>query len=80
MNVAETFHTFEINLKTPSSALPQWPIRFENQGHLDGKVRKMLAYCLLPREVAPGREWHACSLLTALAPIGQAIDDEKAQQ
>ncbi len=53
---------------------------FENQGHLEGKVREMLASCLLPREVAPGREWHACSLQTALAAIGQAIDDEKAQQ
>ncbi len=37
----------------------------------------MLAYCLLPVEVA---EWHACSLQTALAAIGHAIDSENAQQ
>ena len=53
---------------------------FEGMGHLEGKVRRMLAHCLLPREVAPGREWHACSLQTALGTIGQAIDSEKAQQ
>ena len=53
---------------------------FEGMGHLEGKVRRMLAHCLLPREVAPGREWHARSLQTALGTIGQAIDSEKAQQ
>ena len=53
---------------------------FDGKGHLEGKVRKMLAYCLLPREVAPGREWHACPLQTALGAIGPAVDDEKAQQ
>ena len=40
----------------------------------------MLAHCLLPREVAAGTEWHACSLQMALAAIGQAIDSENAQQ
>ena len=44
------------------------------------KVRQMLAHCLLSPEVAKGGEWHACSLQTALAAIGQAIDSEKAQQ
>ena len=53
---------------------------FEGKGHLEQKVRHMLAHCLLPREVAPGREWHACSLQTALGAIGQAIDSEKALQ
>ena len=33
-----------------------------------------------PVEVAKGREWHACSLQTALAAIGHAIDSENAQQ
>ena len=49
---------------------------FENRGYLEGKVRTMLAYCLLPPEVAAGKEWHACSLQTALAAIGQAIESE----
>ena len=40
----------------------------------------MLAYCLLPVEVAKGREWHACSLQMALGAIGHAIDGENAQQ
>ncbi len=53
---------------------------FEGKGHLEDTVRQMLAYCLLPREVAAGTEWHACSLQTALATIGQAIDSENAQQ
>ena len=53
---------------------------FGCKGHLEDTVREMLAYCLLPREVAKGREWHACSLQTALAAIGQAIDSENAQQ
>ena len=39
-------------------------------------MRETLAYCLLPIEVAKGREWHACSLQPALAAIGQAIDSE----
>ena len=52
---------------------------FEGEGHLEDSVREMLAYCLLPREVAAGTEWHACSLQTALAAIGQAIDSENAQ-
>ena len=52
---------------------------FEGKGHLEGKVREMLAYCLLPREVAAGTEWHACSLQTALAAIGQAIESEEAK-
>ena len=43
-------------------------------------MREMLAYCLLPFEVAKGKEWHACSLQTALAAIGHAIDSKKAQQ
>ena len=51
----------------------------EGKGHLEDKVRQMLAHCLLPREVAAGTEWHACSLQTALAAIGQAIDSENAQ-
>ena len=53
---------------------------FEGMGNLEGKLKRMLAHCLLPREVAPGREWHACSLQTALGAIAQAIDSEKAQQ
>ena len=53
---------------------------FEGKGHLEDTVREMLAYCLLPREVAAGTEWHTCSLQTALAAIGQAIDRENAQQ
>ncbi len=53
---------------------------FEGKVHLEQEVRHMLAHCLLPREVAPGREWHACSLQTALGAIGQAIDSEKALQ
>ena len=53
---------------------------FEGEGHLEDTVREMLAYCLLPREVAAGTEWHACSLQTALAAIGHAIDSENAQQ
>ena len=52
----------------------------EGKGHLEDTVREMLAYCLLPREVAAGTEWHTCSLQTALAAIGQAIDHENAQQ
>ena len=52
---------------------------FEGKGHLEDAVRKMLAYCLLPREVAAGTEWHTCSLQTALAAIGQAIDEEASQ-
>ncbi len=36
------------------------------------------AGALSPPYVAPGREWHACSLQTALGAIGQAIDNEKA--
>ena len=51
---------------------------FQGKGHLEQTVRRMLTHCLLPREVAPGREWHACSLQTALGAIGQAIDNEKA--
>ena len=51
---------------------------FEGRGHLEDKVREMLAYCLLPVEVAKGREWHACSLQTALAAIGHTIDGESA--
>ncbi len=51
---------------------------FEGRGHLEDKVRVMLAYCILPVEVAKGREWHACSLQTALAAIGHAIDGESA--
>ncbi len=51
---------------------------FEGKGHLEDTVREMLAYCILSREVARGREWHACSLQTALAAIGQAIDSENA--
>ena len=50
---------------------------FENRGYLEGKVRTMLAYCLLPPEVAAGKEWHACSLQTALAAIGQAIESDQ---
>ena len=53
---------------------------FEGEGHLEDSVREMLAYCLLSREVAAGTEWHACSLQTALAAIGHAIDSENAQQ
>ena len=53
---------------------------FEGKGHLEDTVRQMLAYCLLPREVAAGTEWHACSLQTALRAIGHAIDGENAQQ
>ena len=53
---------------------------FEGKGHLEDTVRAMLTYCLLPVEVAKGREWHACSLQTALAAIGHAIDGENAQQ
>ena len=53
---------------------------FEGKGHLEHNVRQMLENCILPREVAPGREWHACSLQTALGAIGQAIDSDKAQQ
>ena len=53
---------------------------FEGKGHLEDAVRAMLTYCLLPVEVAKGREWHACSLQTALAAIGHAIDGENAQQ
>ena len=53
---------------------------FEGKGHLEDTVREMLAYCLLPREVARGREWHTCSLQTALAAIGQAIESENAGQ
>ena len=52
---------------------------FEGKGHLEDKVREMLAYCLLPREVAAGTEWHACSLPTALAAIGHAIESEEAK-
>ena len=52
---------------------------FEGKGHLEDAVRKMLAYCLLPRKVAAGTEWHTCSLQTALAAIGQAIDEEAQQ-
>ena len=51
---------------------------FEGKGHLEDTVREMLAYCLLPREVGSGREWHTCSLQTALAAIGHAIDSENA--
>ena len=43
-------------------------------------MREMLAYCLLPREVAAGTEWHTCSLQTALAAIGQAIENDNAQR
>ena len=53
---------------------------FEGEGHLEDSVREMLAYCLLSREVAAGTEWHACSLQTALAAIGHAIDSQNAQQ
>ncbi len=53
---------------------------FEGKGHLEPKVRQMLSHCALPRDVASGREWHACSLQTALGAIGQAIDSEKALQ
>ena len=52
---------------------------FEGKGHLEDDVRKRLAYCLLPKEVAAGTEWHTCSLQTALAAIGQAIDEEASQ-
>ena len=52
---------------------------FEGKGHLEDAVRKRLAYCLLPKEVAAGTEWHTCSLQTALAAIGQAIDEEASQ-
>ena len=50
---------------------------FEGKGHLEDKVRTMLAYCLLPSEVAAGKEWHGCSLQTALAAVGQAIESEQ---
>ena len=53
---------------------------FEGKGHLEDTVREMLAYCILPVEVAKGREWHACSLQTALAAIGQAIENDNAQR
>ncbi len=53
---------------------------FEGKGHLEQKVRQMLAHCVLPREVAPGREWHACSLQSASGTIGQAIDSEEGQR
>ena len=53
---------------------------FEGEGHLEDAVRAMLAYCLLPIGMAKGREWHACSMQTALAAIGHAIDSENAQQ
>ena len=53
---------------------------FEGKGHLEDTVREMLAYCLLSREVAAGTEWHACSLQTALAAIGQAIENDNAQR
>ena len=39
---------------------------FEGKGHLEDTVREMLAYCLLPREVAAGTEWHTCSLQTEI--------------
>ncbi len=52
----------------------------EGKGHLEDTVRAMLTYCLLPVEVAKGREWHACSLQTALAAIGQAIENDNAQR
>ena len=51
---------------------------FQGKGHLEQTVRRMLSHCLLSREVAPGREWHACSLQTALGATGQAIDNEAA--
>ena len=51
--------------------------RSENRGYLEDQIRTMLAYCLLPSEVAAGKEWHACSLQTALAAIGQAIESEQ---
>ena len=50
---------------------------FEGKGYLEHKVRTMLAYCLLPPEVAAGKEWHACSLQTALAAVGQAIESDQ---
>ena len=53
---------------------------FPGKGHLEDTVREMLAYCLLPREVARGREWHTCSLQVALSAIGQAIENDNAQR
>ena len=53
---------------------------FEGKGHLEDTVREMLAYCLLSREVGRGTEWHTCSLPTALAAIGNAIENENAQR
>ena len=50
---------------------------FEGKGYLENKVRTMLAYCLLPPEVAAGKEWHARSLQTALGAFGQAIESEQ---
>ena len=52
---------------------------FEGKGHLEDAVRKRLAYCLMPKEAAAGTEWHTCSLQTALAAIGQALDEEARQ-
>ena len=53
---------------------------FPGKGNLEDTVREMLRYCLLSREVAAGEEWHTCSLQTALAAIGQAIDNDNAGQ
>ena len=50
---------------------------FEGKGYLENKISTVLAYCLLPPEVAASKEWHACSLQTALAAIGQAIESEQ---
>ena len=64
-------------LQTAQNFYIQTVAVFENKGYLEGKVRTMLAYCLLPSEVAAGKEWHACSLQTAMAAIGQAIESDK---
>ena len=54
--------------------------KFEGKGHLEGTVREMLRYYLMSREVGKGVEWYMCSLSTALAAIGTAIENENAQR